>query len=104
MCSVQSHIASFYDIAHLWTIDCVLFLDIHMQICVPPNIDLFCGLVLIFLCGLISHSGNTDYLIIASDKSMSIFVCIKIVLALIQLLLRQYGLIKTSSGPKFDYS
>ena len=30
-----------------------LFLDIHMQICVPPNIDLFCGLILIFLCGLI---------------------------------------------------
>ena len=45
----ESHIASFYDIAHLWTTDCVLFLDIHMQFCVPPNIDLFCGLVLIFL-------------------------------------------------------
>ena len=28
----------------------------------------------------------------------------KIVLPLIQLLLRQYGLVKTSGGPKFDYS
>ena len=29
--SVSSHVSSFYDIAHLWTIDCVLSLDIHMQ-------------------------------------------------------------------------
>ena len=61
LCWALSHIPSFYDIAHLWTIDCVLFLDIHMQICVPPNIYLFCGLVLIFLCGLLSLSRNTDY-------------------------------------------
>ena len=32
-----------------------------MQICVPPNIDLSCGLVLIFLCGLLSVSEDTDY-------------------------------------------
>ena len=41
--------------------------------------------------------------IIASDKSHFIFVCIKIVLTWIHLLLRQYGPVKTSSGPKFDY-
>ena len=45
LCSIKSHIASFYDVVHLWTIDWVLFLDIHMQISVPPNIDLICGLV-----------------------------------------------------------
>ena len=32
LCSIKSHIASFYDVVHLWTIDWVLFLDIHMQI------------------------------------------------------------------------
>ena len=34
-----------------------------MQICVhvPPNIDLICALVLIFLCGLLSASDDTDY-------------------------------------------
>ena len=52
---------SFYDIVHLRTIDPVLFLDIHMQIFVPPNIYLICDLVCIFLCGLLSVSGNTDY-------------------------------------------
>ena len=56
LCSVLSHIASFYDIMHLW----ILFLDIHIQICVPVNIDLICGLILIFLCGLLSVSDNTD--------------------------------------------
>ena len=61
LCSIKSHITSFYDVVHLWTIDWVLFLDIHMQIFVPPNIDLFCGLLWIFLCGLLSVSGNTDY-------------------------------------------
>ena len=43
--SIKSHIASFYDVVHLWTIDWVLFLDIHMQIFVPANLDLICGLV-----------------------------------------------------------
>ena len=62
LCSNNSHIASVNDIVHLWTIDWVLFLDIHMQICVPPNIDLICGLVLIFLCELLSVSDDTDYL------------------------------------------
>ena len=57
-----NHIASFYDIVHLWTIDWELSLDIYMQICVPPNIDLICGLVSIFLCGLLSVSDDTDYL------------------------------------------
>ena len=51
LCSIKSHIASFYDAVHLWTIDSVLFLDIHMQIFVPPNIDLVCGFVCIFLYG-----------------------------------------------------
>ena len=48
--------ASFYDIVHLWTINWVLYLDthVHIQIRVPPNIDLICGFVLIFLCGLLS--------------------------------------------------
>ena len=32
LCSIKSHIASFYDVVHLWTFDWVLFLDIHMQI------------------------------------------------------------------------
>ena len=36
-----------------------IFLDIHMQICVPLNIDLICGRVLIFLCGLLSVSDDT---------------------------------------------
>ena len=58
--SIWSHIASFYDIVHIWTIYWVLFFDIHMQICVPPNIDLICGLVLIFLCEFLSVSDDTD--------------------------------------------
>ena len=29
---IRSNMASFYDVVHLWTIDWVLFLDIHMQI------------------------------------------------------------------------
>ena len=33
-----------------------------MQICVPPNIDLIFGLVLIFLSELLSVSDDTDYL------------------------------------------
>ena len=37
-------------------------LDIHMQICVPPNSVLVCGLVLIFLCGLLSVSDDTNYM------------------------------------------
>ena len=45
-----------YEIVHLLTINWVLFLDIHIQICVPPNIDLILGLVLIFICGLLSVS------------------------------------------------
>ena len=61
LCSIKSHIASFYDVVIPWTIDWVLFLDIHMQIFVPPNIDLICGLVCIFLYGLLSVSGNTDH-------------------------------------------
>ena len=32
-----------------------------MQICVPLNIDLICGLFLIYLCGLLSASDDTDY-------------------------------------------
>ena len=32
-------------IVHIWTIDWVLFLDIHIQICLPPHIDLVCRLV-----------------------------------------------------------
>ena len=40
----------------------VLFLDIHMQICVALNTDLICGPVLIFLCGLLSVSDDNDYL------------------------------------------
>ena len=31
-----------------------------MQICVPLNIDLICGLVLIFFCGLLSVSDDTN--------------------------------------------
>ena len=42
VCSIKSHIASFYDIVHLCTINLVSFLDVHIQICVPPNIDLIC--------------------------------------------------------------
>ena len=29
----------------IWTIEWVLILDKHMQIFVPPNVDLICGLV-----------------------------------------------------------
>ena len=37
LCSIKSHIASFYEAVHLWTIDWVLFLDIHMQIFVSSS-------------------------------------------------------------------
>ena len=57
-----------------------------MQICVPPNIDLICGLILIFNFGLLLVSGNTDYLYMLQTK------------------VRQYGPVKTSNSPKFDYS
>ena len=46
---------------HISAFDWVLVLDIHMQICVPQNIDLICGLVLVFLCGLQSVSEDMDY-------------------------------------------
>ena len=61
LCSIKSHIASFYDVVHLGTIDYVLFLDIRMQIFVPPIIDLICCLVCIFLYGVLSVSSNTDH-------------------------------------------
>ena len=60
LCSIESHIASFYDIVHLWTINWVLYLDIHIQIRVLPNIDLIYGFVLTFLYGLLSVSDDTD--------------------------------------------
>ena len=61
--------------------DVLCFIFRYTQACnfVYTNIDLFCGLVLIFLCGLISLSGDTNQFIIASDKGQFIFVCIKIV-------------------------
>ena len=71
LCSIYSHIAPFYDIVHLWTIDWILFLDIHMHIYVPLNIDLICGLVLIFLCGLLSVSNDTDYSLLLQTKVSS---------------------------------
>ena len=43
-----------------------------MQICVPPNIDLICGLVLFFLCELLSVSDDTDYLWLLQKKSQFI--------------------------------
>ena len=55
-----SHIASFYDTVHIWTINWVLYLDKQIQIHVPPNIDLICGFNLIFLCGLLSVSDYND--------------------------------------------
>ena len=60
LCSILSHFAPFYDIVHLWAINLVLFLDIHIQICVPRNIDIICGLILIFICVLLSVSDDTD--------------------------------------------
>ena len=36
---------------HLWTINSGLYLDIHIQIRVPPNIDLICGFVLFSYVG-----------------------------------------------------
>ena len=62
LCSIKSHIASFYEVVHLWTIDWVLFSDIHMQI------------------------------FVSSSEFASIL------LPLIQLLLWQFGQVKTSSG------
>ena len=58
---ILSHIASLYDIVHIWIICWILLLDIHMQMCVPPNIVLILGLILIFLCELLSVSDDTDY-------------------------------------------
>ena len=45
---------------HIWTINWVLYLDIQIKIRVPPNIELICGFILIFLCGLLSVSDDTD--------------------------------------------
>ena len=42
--------------------------------------------------------------IIASDKSQLTTDCLKSFLILKQLFLLQYGPVKISSGPKFDYS
>ena len=53
--SIQSHIASFYDVVHLSANVWVIFLDKRMQFFIPPNIYLICGLVLILLCG---HNDN----------------------------------------------
>ena len=53
--------AQLVNIVNISTIDWVFVLDIYMQICVPQNIDLICGLVLTFLCGLLSVSDDTDY-------------------------------------------
>ena len=92
----------FYDIVNLWTIDWVSSLDKHMQICVPLNVGLICGLVLIFLCGLLSVSDDTTIHNCFRQKSVYLSLP-KIFLPLIQLLLLQNGLVKTSSGPKFDY-
>ena len=61
MLDLIPYIASFYHIVHIWTIEWVLFLDIHMIIFVPSNIDLICGFILIFLYGLLSVSDYTDY-------------------------------------------
>ena len=53
--------AQFCDIVQIWKPDWVIFLDMHMQVCVTPNIATICGLVLIFLCVLLSVSDDTDY-------------------------------------------
>ena len=42
-----------------------------MQICVAPNIDLICGLALLFLCGLLSVSDDTDYSFLLQTKVSS---------------------------------
>ena len=52
----------------------------------------------------VTDTGNS-YAVIASDKSQFILLdWLKSFIPLIQVLLRQYGPVKTSSGPKFDYS
>ena len=61
-------IALFYDIMHIWTIEWVLFVDKHMQICIPTNFDLAYGLVLIFLCGLLPVSNVTDFFKLLQTK------------------------------------
>ena len=66
---IWHHFTYIYDIVHLIFFYYFLFLDMHMQMCVPPNIGLICGLVLIFLCRLLSVSADTD---MASDKSQFI--------------------------------
>ena len=40
LCSVKTHIATFYDIVHISTINWLFVLGIHMQISVPQNVDL----------------------------------------------------------------
>ena len=54
--------AKFNPILHhlTWTINWVLYLDIHIQIRVSPNIDLISGFILIVLCGLLSVSDDTN--------------------------------------------
>ena len=47
------------------------FYLLEMQICVSPNIDLICGFVLIFLCGLLSVSDDTDYSLLPKTKVSS---------------------------------
>ena len=104
LCSIKSRIVSFYDIVHLWTIDNVLFfLYKHANMCTTdywPNLWTRFN----FLMWVTISLRRYRLFIIASGKSKFIRSLPKKIIPQIQLLLWQYGPVKTSSGPTFDYS
>ena len=77
-----------------------------MQICVHQNIDLICGLVLIFLCGLLDlYQSPTIRIIHNCFRQRSAHLRLsKIFFIFKAAVLLQFGAVKISSGPKFDYS
>ena len=88
---------------HISTIDRVLFLDIHMQICVPQNIDLICGLALI--SNVSYYQSPTIKIIHDCFRHKSAHLILpKIFFTFKAAVLLKYGPVKISSGPKFDYN
>ena len=75
----------------------------HMHICVPQNIDLICGLILIFLCGLLSVSDDTDYHNCLRQKSTHLRLP-KIVFTFKAAVFTAVWAGQNFKGPKFDYS
>ena len=102
--------AQFNLILHHFTIKCTFrqligfcVLDIHMQICVPQNIDLICGLALI--SNVSYYQSPTIRIIHDCFRHKSAHLILpKILFTFKAAVLLKYGLVKILSGPKFDYS